>query len=293
VQLPGGELNEDALLRNAKGLDMAVVHRLMQMDAAYECPICLEGTDNPSVPYCGHLLCGPCLQRLTETDNATEGRPSAPACPQCRTAIDVNNVTDFTSFRKVHCPELNETVNGVPQQYKPNSETDSDSGSEDDDDDSHEGDDLGGFIVYNSDDEYSRPSKNRTGNKSGSSARRMSKSEDNSKSTYKKSSKTLAELRKESLRNKAARKKYLKRLRKDYQPAAKTTRLIELLQEIKDRGGKEKTIVFSNFTSFLDIIETQMYDHPDLKNYVRSVDKESLLLQRTEADVQHTDTMAQ
>lgn len=63
---------------------------------------------------------------------------------------------------------------------------------------------------------------------------------------------------------------------------------MELLEQIKSRGENEKTIIFSNFTSFLDIIETALYDHKDFSKYVRydgsmsSIERNDAVLEFTE-----------
>ncbi|KAF7192728.1 putative ATP-dependent helicase C23E6.02 [Pseudocercospora fuligena] len=70
-----------------------------------------------------------------------------------------------------------------------------------------------------------------------------------------KAAKTLAELKKEASRNKTAKKKYLKRLRKDYVGSAKIEKTMEILDDImKDKEG-EKVLIFSQWTSLLDLLE--------------------------------------
>ncbi|KAK9782851.1 putative SNF2 family N-terminal domain-containing protein [Seiridium cardinale] len=71
---------------------------------------------------------------------------------------------------------------------------------------------------------------------------------------------SLAELKVESIRNAAAKAKYLKRLRKDYESSAKIDRTMELLREIQRNDPKEKTLIFSVFTSFLDLLEIPIQD---------------------------------
>lgn len=71
---------------------------------------------------------------------------------------------------------------------------------------------------------------------------------------------TFAELRQASRRNKAAKQKYLRRLRREWQPSAKTDKTMQLLQTIRDRNPREKTLIFSVFTSFLDLLEIPVYD---------------------------------
>jgi SNF2 family DNA or RNA helicase len=197
---------------------------------------------------------------LTDDGNNNGGRPK---CPQCRADIDVNNVTDFTSFLRVHCPE-HESLQGLDLQGESESVSDSDSDSDDESDDGDERDDLGGFIVYDTDPD------DESGSRKPAQRRKKSKRRsEKSRARPKQPPKSLGQLRKEGMRNKSARRRYLRRLKKTFEPSAKTIRTLELLEEIKDRGGGEKTIVFSNFTSFLDIIETTLYDHRTLSNYVR------------------------
>ncbi|KAI9718501.1 MAG: hypothetical protein M1828_006684 [Chrysothrix sp. TS-e1954] len=73
--------------------------------------------------------------------------------------------------------------------------------------------------------------------------------------------KTLAQLKKEGMRNKKAKKAYIRRLRRDYVPSAKLTKTIDILTSIKMNDLCEKTIIFSQFTSLLDLIEIPINDH--------------------------------
>ncbi|OAP65133.1 hypothetical protein AYL99_01105 [Fonsecaea erecta] len=267
IQLPGGELDTDALLRNAEQLDGKVVERLKAIDA-YECPICFDVTENPVVFFCGHAICGDCLNQLVEqATNDNNGAP--PGCPHCRARIDVNNVTDYVSFLRVHCPER------VEAEKLENCTPASDSDSDVDDsssDDSDEGDDLGGFIVFDdvaddSNDESEKQAKKKSPRPKSKEGKGKSRS--GSRPRAKEPPKSLAQLRKEGLRSKAAKRKYLKRLQKNFHPSAKITRTIELLEEIRDNGQNEKTIIFSNFTSFLDLVELPLWKHEDFRKYVR------------------------
>ena len=282
VQLPGGELNTDALIRNAERLDVKVVERLKQLDAC-ECPICMDVTENPSLFFCGHAICGDCLSRLTDSDNDNGLRPK---CPQCRADIDVNNVTDYTSFLRVHCPE-HDAVQALELEGD-DGDSESDSDSDEISDDSDEGDDLGGFIVYDTDLDSEPESRKPVQRTKEAKKKSESISKAKAKARARDPPKSLAQLRKEGLRNKGARRKYLKRLKKNFQPSAKTTRTIELLTEIKNRGENEKTIIFSNFTSYLDIIETALYDKPLFRKYVR-YDGSMSGVERNDAVLEFTD----
>jgi len=83
----------------------------------------------------------------------------------------------------------------------------------------------------------------------------------------KKVKKNLAELKKEGSRNAAAKKKYIKRLQKTWIPSAKTNQTLDLLRTIHDRGDGEKTIIFSQFTTLLDLLEVAMGDEFQYKRY--------------------------
>lgn len=67
--------------------------------------------------------------------------------------------------------------------------------------------------------------------------------------------KSLAELRQEAQKNKRAKRRYLRRLEKSWIPSAKITKAVEILGENEARGKDEKTIIFSQFTSLLDLLE--------------------------------------
>ena len=67
--------------------------------------------------------------------------------------------------------------------------------------------------------------------------------------------KSLAELRKEGQKNKRAKRRYLRRLEKSWEPSAKITKALEILEQNETRGKGEKTIICSQFTSLLDLLE--------------------------------------
>ncbi|KAI1142039.1 hypothetical protein F5Y05DRAFT_213007 [Hypoxylon sp. FL0543] len=71
---------------------------------------------------------------------------------------------------------------------------------------------------------------------------------------------SLAVLKKASSTNASAKAKYLKQLRKDYVPSAKINKTMELLCAIREKDSQEKTLVFSLWTSFLDLLEIPMQD---------------------------------
>lgn len=72
--------------------------------------------------------------------------------------------------------------------------------------------------------------------------------------------KSLAALKKDASNNVAAKAEYLKRLRKDFVSSAKIDKTLEVLQSIRDQSPGEKTLVFSLWTSFLDLLEIPIHD---------------------------------
>lgn len=266
-------------LANAHTLPREVVERIKQVEA-FECPICFDAAINSLIfNPCGHPSCNECFDRLATRAraNADNETGSDILCPNCRGKVDPAKLTDFRSFKKAFGSDGEE--DGAESGTKDDdeeTETDSDSDSEDSDDDGDDDGDLAGFIVpddeveFDSDDGDSKKStgkiqsdklstKKEEGESSGKHRRQKRKSKGKGKG---KASSTkhlsLAQLRKEGLKNKAAKKRYLRRLEKNFQTSAKIDKAVELLEAIERRGTNEKTIVFSQFTSLLDLLEVPL-----------------------------------
>lgn len=289
-----GNLDTNDLITNAKELATDVIDRLKKVDS-FECPICMDVDENPAIFACGHNLCNDCLSRLI--DQATNDAEGRPKCPHCRAEIDANKITDVVSFHRVHCPDKDgvEPLEGDEADVGSDTCSDTDSESDYDDDDSDDGDDLNGFIVPDdfegdsaseSDVKGKKPAmgKKPTGPKK---RKKRSKPEDTLRTRD--AFKSLAQLRKEGLKSRHAKRKYLKRLQKNYVPSAKIERTVQLLEDIRDRGQNEKTIIFSNFTSFLDLLEIPLNKSKDFRNYVRydgsmsSSDRNAAVLEFTDS----------
>ncbi|KAI0392361.1 hypothetical protein F5Y17DRAFT_436767 [Xylariaceae sp. FL0594] len=78
---------------------------------------------------------------------------------------------------------------------------------------------------------------------------------------------TLGALKKSSLSSARARERYFDSLRKDWETSCKVDSAMEILSRIRRDHPNEKTLVFSQFTSFLDLIEIPISD--DGYNYRR------------------------
>lgn len=71
---------------------------------------------------------------------------------------------------------------------------------------------------------------------------------------------SLGDLRCDAIRSAGAMHRYRQRLRKEWVPSAKTEKIMELLRTIRARQPGEKTLVFSLWTSFLDMLEVPLQD---------------------------------
>lgn len=144
--------NED-MEELARQFEDKVVLRIKEADGAFECPICYDATEAPTLLFsCGHDVCGECFTKLVDPSNGlAAGNETGAAnakCPECRGAIDPKRVVEWKAFVKVHMPEK------LPEDERPQEEatddsSDSDSDSEDDSDDDEADDngDLRDFVV--------------------------------------------------------------------------------------------------------------------------------------------------
>ncbi|KAF1831039.1 DNA repair protein rad5 [Decorospora gaudefroyi] len=261
---------EDDLLVRAEELNDAVIGRLKEVES-FECPICLEADPNPTIIIpCGHTVCGECVQKLIDPAMRSQqdghDETSTPKCPHCRGELKARLITDYKHFCKVHCRERLGSADEDEAELL-DDESDSDSEEEDDYDDVDEKGNIADFVV--DDDHVSDAAEGNDtdlGSASGAkpkSTKRKSKQRGKGKGKGKgkapaKPRQTLAQLKKESLKSQAAKKRYIRRLNKTYVPSAKINRTVELLKEFRDIDPSEKTLIFSQFTSLLDLIEVPL-----------------------------------
>ncbi|KAK2737084.1 hypothetical protein FQN55_001296 [Onygenales sp. PD_40] len=237
------------LIANAKLLPDNVVTRLKENDDS-ECPVCIDAVENAIIFFpCGHSTCAECFARISDpSQGLIQGNDGSFAikCPNCRAQIDPKKITDSVSFNKVFCPN--------PDGEHGDNEDDEDAAVEAADDDSDtdtdsdsDADSLADFIV---DDENKKPtglSKKSKGQKKDRKGK--------GKADEKPKKKSLAELKKDAMKNAKAKRKYLRRLSKTWETSAKIDKTLDLLREVEARGEGEKTIIFSQFTSLLDLLE--------------------------------------
>jgi SNF2 family DNA or RNA helicase len=155
-------------------------------------------------------------------------------------------------------------------------ETDS---SDDDEDDSDDGlddeldryGDLKGFIVHDEPEEdIESEFKEEKKKKKGKGKKKQAEVKPS----------MLKTLRHEASKNKQAFKRYMSYLRKTWLPAAKVSECMDLLRQIHETG--EKTIVFSQWTLLLDLLEVAMW-HDNYPGKLRRYDGSMSSEQRFDA----------
>ncbi|MCJ1280957.1 hypothetical protein MMC26_000275 [Xylographa opegraphella] len=266
-----GDVSAKEMINLAEGLAADVVNRIKEA-GAIECPICMDLAENATIfTPCGHSTCSECFTRIQDPtqamadDEGGEGRVIK--CPNCRGKVDPKKVTDYNSFKKVHLPKSSEDESSDSLELEANDESGSE---EDDEEDSDDDPTLNGFVVDDEDDDDDDESKTdddelgEEGYGKGKSPFDKAKVQKKKKKDFKgkgkakgpkRPRKTLAQLKVEGRKNTAAHKKYLKRLDEEWVSSSKIDKTIEILQAVNDRKEGEKTIIFSQFTSLLDLLE--------------------------------------
>ncbi|KAF5548125.1 DNA repair RAD16 [Fusarium mexicanum] len=242
-----------------KELDQAIVDRIKEVEG-FECPICYDAVQCPSffIP-CGHDSCSECLVKIVESASAVnlqEGNESSRAkCPVCRGQFDPAKCFSYETFREVHMPETVKKESSTEpaadeSDAGDDSETESESVYESDDEVDKKGN-LKGFIVN---DEFPDEDE-KVSVKKQSKGKGKRKDKGKGKSLDVKPA-MLKTLRKEAYKNREAFKKYMRYLRKTWEPAAKVTECMNLIKKIEETG--EKTIIFSQWTLLLDLLQVAM-----------------------------------
>ncbi|KAK5726407.1 hypothetical protein LTR17_012733 [Elasticomyces elasticus] len=272
------------MVKLAEQLAPDVVARIKEHEGAFECNICMDATPNPAIFIpCGHDACAECFARITDPANAiaagNDNGGTKAKCPSCRGEIDSKNITDFHSFKLVHQRDLlsKQELELLTDEEKEKldldgSETEGDDEGDDDDegseteseDDVDENGNLADFVVDDDETEAEDHGGPSRANGGKAQARKVKTKSDKPKKSKKAKGKrkqkedkkvTLADLRKLGSRNIKARKAYLRKLQLDWVTSAKIEKTLEILQTImKDKEG-EKVLIFSQWTSLLDLLE--------------------------------------
>ncbi|KAJ5138312.1 SNF2-related protein, partial [Penicillium bovifimosum] len=211
-------------IANAKLLSPSVVLRIKANDDEEDgtCPVCMDSVENATIYIpCGHHVCSECWIRISDSAHggAVVIDDDGPTVIRCQNCRGPVDPAKLTDTNAFN------KVHGDPAQ---DSATETGETHDDEDDESTVSSEDGDSDSSTDDGEGGRKKK------------------------------SLAELRADSLKNKAEKKRYLRRLEKSWFPSAKITKALEILQENEDRGLEEKTIIFSQFTSLLDLLEVPL-----------------------------------
>ncbi|KAI9719292.1 MAG: hypothetical protein M1812_003622 [Candelaria pacifica] len=287
------DVSTSDMLALARELAPDVIDRI-KLQEAFECPICYDGVANPAIFIpCGHDTCYECFSKISDPAVALargDERVVDFKCPTCRSKIIPSKIIDYNAFKNVHMPEVVHNDDVVVEDEEVASETE----SEDDEAD----DDLEGFVVPDDmeDDETETEAEQGYGKGDNPFAKSASKTKPpkmkkdikgKGKAKQPKApSKSLAQLKKEGMRNVKARKRYMRRLKRDWISSAKLKKCVEILEQIQSRAEGEKTIIFSQFTSLLDLLEVPIDEQGwGYKRYDGSMSA----VQRNQSVVEFTD----
>lgn len=247
----------------------------------FQCPVCYDAVENPAIfSTCGHDTCSECLTKISDQanqQNVINGDDAVGTfkCPSCRAKIEKNRILDYATFKKVHMKDpsasedVDETGSRDGDSDDDSTESDSDSETESDDDINRNGD-LRGFIVpddiedededeaedeYEAEKEGNGDAKQAPKKKVQSKGKRKESRGKKKRKDEKRAKKhvSLAMLKKEASKNAKGRSRYMRYLRKHWQPSAKVSKCVELLEQFQ--AEDQKTIVFSQFVSLLDLLQ--------------------------------------
>lgn len=259
AEMTNNEPVDDRMGQLARELAPDTVARLKDFDA-FECPICLDADENPSIIIpCGHAFCSECLarlhtQHLDSTIQQGDEDKGGCRCPKCRGEINVDKVINLATFRKVHQPE---TLKPSDSDQNPEDDLifDTDGDEDEEEDEEEDDEDLADFVVPDSEEGTDDGLETSDRKKPAKKAPKKKDAKGKGKAKVKAPPRTLAEVRKDAMRNAKSKRQYMKHLQKRWISSAKIDKCVEILESVERNDPTEKTIVFSQFTSLLDLIE--------------------------------------
>ena len=275
-----GDVTAEDMIKLANELAPDVVARLKEQselndDSALECPVCMDMTENATIFIpCGHNTCSECFARISDpsqaiaSGDAAETRTGEAKCPNCRGKITPAKVIDHSTFKKIHMASSDDFLSAA-EEAEADSESSDQSDSDSDDESDEEIDckgNLKDFVVTDDAIDDGTTDDDNAGYRPGQTpfekaSRRSKKSKGKGKAKADKPPRTtLAQLKKESRKNAKARRRYIKRLEKEWETSAKIEKTMEIIRDVqhsKDEETRqpEKIIIFSQFTSLLDLLE--------------------------------------
>ncbi|KAK1971980.1 SNF2 family domain-containing protein [Colletotrichum sublineola] len=275
---------DDNMLERVKSLSLTIVQRFIEKSRAlenadainqgFECPICYDMMPDPTIPLpCGHELCAGCLKQHVDNarrENIRNGEDEGQVkCAVCRGPLDPANIITYSAFKKVHMPEeasgSSEDEESDGSVWSSDGEEDEEDDEEADADDADKNGNLKGFVIPDkyatiSDDEdesstvETKPmTPKKKQKKKGKMKATVSPSKESKKRLKKIKGSMLQSLRKDAKKSLAAWRDYTKYLSHHWLASSKTRACMDLLRKIQETG--EKTIVFSQWTMLLDLLQ--------------------------------------
>jgi hypothetical protein len=190
-------------------------------------------------------------------------------CPSCRAKIERSKIIDYATFKKVYkkdksYEDKDETASKDGDSDETSTESESASDTESDDDVDRNGD-LRNFIVpddfegkdeddaEDGDGHFAPAPKKKVHSKGKRKEPHGKEKQKENKGPKSHKHLSIAMLKKEASKSAKGRSRYMRYLRKHWQPSAKVSKCVELLDKFQANG--QKTIVFSQFVSLLDLLQ--------------------------------------
>ena len=244
--------NTENMADLARRLEADVVNRIKAAEGAFECPICLDAVESPAIFFpCGHDTCSECFARLADPSRAiAEGQfdGNLTKCPECRQQIEPKNVIDYSIFKKIHIDgddlEANKSEKNKGPIVQDGYVEDTDGSQAEESDNSTESD----SDIYGTSSTSQRKQKGKQREGEG-----IFDSHAISATTSR--MKAMADQRAKGGRSAEAKQKYRRRLRRNWQSSAKVDEAMSVLKDVLAGDDTEKILVFSQFTSLLDLME--------------------------------------
>ncbi|KAL1921399.1 uncharacterized protein VTP21DRAFT_11115 [Calcarisporiella thermophila] len=251
-----GEALEERRRQLVQNMDKEVVRRLIsQLEESLECPICMDAAQNGHfLPKCGHIFCRECILDYFNTAFSS-GEPEK-TCPSCRGHLDIDTIASIELFKSIHVvpqaeaeseslSELNELhlkANGLDEAGP----SKLDNADEDD--------------VSTTDDDFAGPSTTR-----GPSTNTKVKKEEKGKAVDKGKGRARGRTKSRAMGQNTLEKfgfsGEVNSSEPEFPSSTKIDKLLETLDKWRSEAPEDKTIVFSQFTGFLDILEEPLLRH--------------------------------
>jgi SNF2 family DNA or RNA helicase len=267
----------------AKAMSPSAIERLLNMKRDdFECPVCLDAIEDPLlIVPCGHEICSECFTSILETaqgDIIARGEDANEVearCPQCRGEAKSGRTVTVADFNSIHRPQPEPDVLFDSSARHLEDSDDEDLPSLEDrfrqrvmekQKEKEEQVQREQEKMEREEREYERGLRGLDGGdvlafgpqQGEASFKREQDEADAEPEPAEMSPDVLKSLRSAASRgrSKEARRDYMNYLRSVWVTSAKVSKMMSLVKEIQESG--EKTIIFSQWTSMLDLLEVPL-----------------------------------